>query len=54
MGVSGYSTDQDRWDFPGNTHWNVESHRVAAEVLYENLLPLLQAGHEVDARDRLH
>jgi hypothetical protein len=25
------------WDFPGNTHWNIDAHRVAAEAVYEHM-----------------
>lgn len=26
-----------RWDFPGNPHWNVDAHRVAAETIHQHL-----------------
>jgi len=29
---------EGRWDFGGNTHWNVDSHRVAAEVVHTFLV----------------
>jgi lysophospholipase L1-like esterase len=28
---------EKHWDFPGNTHWNIDAHRVAAEAVYEHL-----------------
>jgi hypothetical protein len=28
---------EKHWDFPGNTHWNIDTHRVAAEAVYEHL-----------------
>lgn len=27
---------EKHWDFPGNTHWNIDAHRVAAEAVYEH------------------
>lgn len=38
---------QLKWDFVRDTHWNVESHRVVAEVLYESLLPVLAEADRV-------
>jgi lysophospholipase L1-like esterase len=28
---------EEHWGFPGNTHWNIDAHRVAAEAVYEHL-----------------
>jgi len=39
---------EKHWGFPGNTHWNIDAHRVAAEAVYERLKAngLAEALHE--------